>query len=670
MKIIHKSGQAYDLPSNFQLEMTRTNPFFHKKGEQSLPCSLPPTGNNMALLGQPTNIGNKKKIEGRIDVSIESGSFFMRARQAVLSAKRKRPIEASFYLNEGAFYERMENLTLKDVFKDKSVEFNNVDAAINFVFSLLTQNDDRFSCCMVSTEDTVLNYIDHANPTQFRHAVSRITMIEDKEVQIPKGMFITPFIKVRHVLQEVAEYLGYTLDSSFMDSEPFSKMLFLNNNIDTIILGRIDYVDVIPDLSLHQFFDIFRKFNHEIVTDEINKKLKLVNFDDCLQDSNIDLTKVLNDELSIEYHNNYRQLKLSSKILNAPDAENKFAGYEANAENGFTTINELAQQFPSARIQNSDGSIYRIGYKGEREVIERLGSLHCNYFSGDTLNEEDKSFPDTIVEIIKSVFVTQNGEGGAIISMKDVLFAYVGKARALRTKLIFDDEQEDGNNGTKSAEHQKLEAMLCFYYQDIELGFNTATIHNYNLLGDKLWDYSLAYNGDDGIFEKFWRKYDDLLRNALLEVRGELLLSESQKMMLSSYKSVKLNSQKLIPSEIKYVPGVKVPQECTFLTTNLQEPIDRAKYISEYFQNSIYKWVLKTQRNFSNNPPAGTWEIIKYKSEPTVYFPNNPTQEQFNAGGQYFNMSYDVEYGYATLFSYTRVGDGVITTWLEPALYQ
>lgn len=668
MKIVHSSGQAYDLPANFMVEMTRTNPFFHKMGEQSLPCSLPPTSRNMHLLGQPANIGNKNKIDGRIDVTIESGSFFMKARQAVLTAKRNEPIETSFYLNEGAFYERMENLTLKEIFKSRFVDFNSVDAAITFMYSLFTQNDDRFSCFMVSSNDNILNDIDYTNPTRFRYAIDRTVIIDEKEVLIPKGMYITPFIKVRYLLQEVATYLGYTLDSSFMDIDPFSRMVFLNNNVDTIILGRIDLVDIIPDLTLQQFFDIFRKFNHEIITDEVNKKLRLVHFDEILSEPQVDLSDMLNGDLSIEYHNNYRQLRLKSDILNAPESENKFIGYERNIENGFETLDDLAKQFPSARILNADGSVYRIGFKGENEITERLGSLHCNYFSGDVISEEEKTFPDAISEVIKSAFVVQDGEGGAVISVKDLLLPYVGQARALRTKLVFDDEQENGDDAIKSTDHQKLTAMLSFYYLDSNLGFNTGTIHNYDLSGQKLWDYSLAFNGEDGIFERFWRRYDDLLRNALLEVRGDLLLSEDQKMMLSSYKCIKLNSQKLIPSEIKYMPGEKIVQECSFMTTNLQEPLTRAKYPSEYFTNSIYKWILKKQRNFTNVPPAGTFEIIKFKSEPTAYFPSNPTEEQYNNGGQYFARTYEVEYGYGTLFSYTKRGEGTITTWLEPEL--
>ena len=38
---------------------------------------------------------------------------------------------------------------------------------------------------------------------------------------------------------------------------------------------------------------------------------------------------------------------------------------------------------------------------------------------------------------------------------------------------------------------------------------------------------SLLYPGPDGIFERFYRTLDDLLRNSLMPVKAELLLSDS-----------------------------------------------------------------------------------------------------------------------------------------------
>jgi hypothetical protein len=139
-------------------------------------------------------------------------------------------------------------------------------------------------------------------------------------------------------------------------------------------------------------------------------------------------------------------------------------------------------------------------------------------------------------------------------------------------------------------------------------------------------------------------------------------------MMLSSHKSVITDSQILIPSEIKYIPGENISRECSFFTTKLQHPISKAKNPEEYFRDYAYKWILKTQRNFTNTLPPGTFEVIKYKTAPVAYFPNNPTEAQYNAGGIYYQKQYEVEYGYSTLFSYTKRGDGIITTWLEPAL--
>lgn len=673
MKITHPSGQHYDLPADFRLEMSRTNPFFHKRGEQSLPCSLPPSRKNMELLNQPANIANSKKIESRLDVTIESGSFFLKARQAILNAKRNQPISTSFYLNEGAFYERIKNLTLVDVFNDKHIQFSNVDDAIDFTFSLMSQKDERLSCFEVHSDGRILNQVDWAHASSFRHAINRTETIDEKEVFIPRGMFITPFVKVRHVLSEVASYLGYSLGASFMDNAPFADMVFLNSNTDTILSGSIEYVDIIPDLSVEEFFDVLRKFNCEIVPDDSKKKLRLILFNDLLSYSKEDITNQLTGDLLVTYHNSYKQLRLTSNILNIPESDEYVKegfGFEANHNNEFTTISDIARMYPMARVSETDDSIIRIGYKGERELIERVGSLHCNYFSGDIMDEEEKSFPDTIFEVTKSVHLTQDGEGGPVTGWNYTLIPYVGQNRSLRTKLVFETEDEVTGETTdvKSSNNQKLTAMLCFYYYSPNLGFNVGTVHNYDLDGQKLWDNTLAYNGVDGIYEKFWRAYDDLLRNALLEVRGDFLLTESQKNMLSSHRAIMLDSQVLIPSEIKYIPGENIPRECSFLTTKLQKPISRAKTIDEYFINSAYKWSLKIQRSFTNTLPPGTFEIIIYKSEPVAYFPNNPTPDQYNAGGQYFQMEYEVEYGYSTLFSYTKRGDGIITTWLEAVL--
>jgi hypothetical protein len=608
-----------------------------------------------------------KKPESRIDVSIESGAFFLKARQAILSARKNQPIETSFYLNEGAFYEKIKNITLNDVFKDRSIQFNNIDTAIDFVFSLLSQHDERFACFPVSSSKRLLNEVDNVNMNRFKHSIDRTLKIDDKDVFIPRGMFITPFIKVRHVLEEISSFLGYSLAPSFLDVAPFKDMVFLNNNADTIMLSSIEYVDLVPAATIEAFLNVLRKFNCEFIPNDSTKELKVIIFNDIFSEEKIDLSAQLVGFPAILYHNDYKRVTLTSEIFNAPAPEQETEGFESNANNNFNTLSELAKTYPSGRVDNTDGSIYRIGFRGEKETVQRLGSLHCNYSDDGSLSEYGKSFPDKIVEVFKSMFLRQASEGGQIIGWYYILYPYIGSHRNIRTQLIYDDEESE-NNAVRSDKTEDLPAMLCLYFLDSELGFNTGTINNYNLSGERLWNYSLAYNGDDGIFERFWRKYDDLLRNALLEVRGDFLLMESQKMMIPSYRPVVIDGQVLLPSEIKYIPGRDVTLECVFLSTKLQEPVSIARMPDAFFKNHQYEWKLKSQRNFTNNVPSGYVERIIYKSPPEAYFPDNPTPDQFSAGGKYFERQFNVEYGYQSLFDFTKIGEGIITTWLEPVL--
>ncbi len=666
MKITHPSGQAYDLPPGFTLELNRTNPFFHETGEQSMPCSLPASARNVDLLGHPSNIANSKKVNTRLDVTIEAGPFFINARQAILSARRNQPIETSFYLNEGAFYEKVENLTLHDVFREKSVDFGNVTAAINFMQQLLTQHDERFTCFSVITTERELNALLYGDSPAFRNATDRTEEIDGKSIFVPKGMFITPFVKVRHVLNEVVTYLGYTLGESFLDDEPFRDMVFLNNNADTIMNGRIDYVDVVPGLTVSDFFNVIRKFNCEIIPDELNKVLKVVSFNDVLDSTpKSDLSRKLAGDLLVSYPESFKQLKLTSNTLNIPEGAKTFGDYQlaVNAKMGVNDLNDLLVRFPTAQLSSKHGYIYRMGYRGEFGFYEKLGSLHCNYRSMDPLPEEEKSFPDHLVE----VWV---GTG----QYSNFPYPYVGNTRYLRTALMIDGSEE-----AKTAEasgNESLPAMLCFYFHDVQRKYNVGTIHNKNLSGTKLWDFTLAYNGEDGIYEKFWRQYDDLLRNALLEIRGEVILDETDKMTMSSYQPITIDAQKLLPSELKYVPGEKMPMECAFLTTKLQSPISSAENQHNMIAHP-FKWERKSQRNFTitNPAPGARYPYVKYKTAPETCYPPVPTQAQYDAGGRYNETQYEVEYG--TIAhpdsenveeTFEKQGDGVITAWLEVVL--
>ena len=61
------------------------------------------------------------------------------------------------------------------------------------------------------------------------------------------------------------------------------------------------------------------------------------------------------------------------------------------------------------------------------------------------------------------------------------------------------------------------------------------------------------------MYETFWRKYDDMLHNSMLEVSAELLLFRTPiKFLFRNIKKVIANGEELLPNVIKYSPNAMV----------------------------------------------------------------------------------------------------------------
>lgn len=669
MKIIHPSGESFDLFPDTEIELTRYNPFFNDLGEQSIPVSIPATQKNLQLLGHPDRVDNINKPDSRLNTQIQSGAFAVVGRQAILSAQAKGNIETSFYLHEGAFYEKIEDITLFEIFENKKISFPDITAAINFMYSLVPGNDPRFAVHEVMTDQYTLNEITSATTAQgyykFKHEVDVTETIDSKTVSIPKGFYITPFIKVKYVLQEVLSHLGYTLATSFLDQVPFSNLLFLNNNLDTIVNNSINYVDLVPDISVKTLFDVIRKFGVELRPDEINKIIYLTQFDETLTTAPlVDLSQYSVSKPVVNYHNQYKQLKLTSEQISLPAqistidwlGRRRYLATGSASDQGIDFIS-IFTKYPSAYLRNNDGYIVRDGVKGERTFVEKIAHLGINYYAGGILPVEEHSFPDVVPAMFTGRSMKPTGDYAY------TAIPYVGPGRALQSRVVFQDEL----NNDEVVDTSQLKPILCLFYNVAT--HCKGTIHNYSDSGQKLWDNSIAWNGPDGLYEKFWRKRDTLMRNALLEIQVDTILPEEVKLTLSPVKQVLLNSQKYLLSELNYSTKHKSVGSCTLLSTKLQQPVSESKPAADYFRNKKYSWISKYTRSWT--APIGQGTVYKYLIEPNAFYPEDPTEAQYNAGGKYYQRTYNVEYGVVGKRdgSYSKLGEGTITTWLEAVLY-
>lgn len=665
MKITHPSGQDYDLHPGTELEITRYNPFFHELGEQSIPVTIPASPRNLHILGYPDRPDNTKKITTRLDSSIQSGAFSVTGRQAILSAQRKGNIETSFYLHEGAFYEKISDLTLSEIFEDKKIEFPNIDAAISFMYSLVANIDHRFAVFEVMTDNYTLN--ESSLPLRpdglrrFRTEVPTEEVIDEKTVTIPKGFYLTPFVKVKHVLQEVLQHLGYFLAPSFLDEAPFSEMVFLNDNLDTIVGNSVNYVDIVPNITVKTFFDVLRKFNVELIPDETRRIVSLVPFSQALADPvAADLTNHAVSIPVINYHGEYKQLKLSSESLPLPPVISRistfsiFRRFEVNTGAGDQPLQmiEILSQFPTVYLRKVDGAIVRDGFRGDRSFQEKLAALSLPYYAGGTLPAEEHSFPDVIPDIFTEASLQPTG------TTLYNTYPYAGQGRALQSKIAFTDESE------QSGSANELKPMLCLLYR--ESSHCVGTLYSHDRVGNRLWNYSLMWWGEDGIFEKFWRDRDILLRNALLDVQVDLILPEDMKLSIPSARRLSLHGQNYLISELQYSTRANSVGSVLLKSIKLQEPISSPKQQSEYFREKTHKWKIRKQYSYT-----GSGLSYRYIHEPVAFFPEDPTPHQYAAGGQYHTRTYEMEYGRidSRTGEFDVMGECTLTVWLEPDLY-
>lgn len=670
MKIIHSSGKELKLNPGTVLEMERTNPFFNEYGEQSLPVKLPPDAHNFQVLGLPNEMAGTKKIVQKSDAVIQEGVFSIRCRQAILSASTKEGIDTSFYLNTGSFYEKMKDVPLSTVFKNKTVKFSSVDGAIRFVRGLMVTPDPRFSCFPVLIEhpDTgeiiCLNRVTAPRKEDgylsLYNEVERTETVEDKAVSVPAGYYITPLVKAMHVLEEIFKYFGYALNDSFFSrTEPFRSMVWVNNNIDTIVNSEIKYEQLLPDCMVSTILDVFRyKFCCEFIPDETRKTVSIETFNEVMAGSPVrDLTGLLLSSPDINHGKAFKQVKLSCEKTPVLDYDSEGKLVASTPDYQSKSLQEIAAKYPDAIIDKSRGWIYREGFAADRVTRETVGTINGDCFAGGTLEAEKKESPDVLVYITS-------------LTLSNGIAPFIGSGRSLNSSIVWDaDPQTNGTSKDTTQKKSELSPMLCFTAHIPAKMMDFGTIYAHAEGNDRLWDYALCYNGPDGLFEKFWRKYDNLLRNSMRDVTCQMLLSETDKLDLSAYRKVVVSNQELLPNVTKYAVGKKTETKCTFLTTKLYQPVSTAKPEAEHLPDGKYRWATRWRSSVGTN-----YIYTKLNKTPDVFFLPPPTEAQYRAGGKYHEQVHAAIFGIVLIASPSGRPiielpvAGTLTTWLEPVV--
>lgn len=716
MKITNlDKGMAYQLAEGAKLEVERTNPFFNDYGESTTPLDIPASDHNRMILGYPDTFGRREKMTAN-NVSIEDGEYFAQCRQIVLSAQRKGNISSSFYINDGSFYSKIQDVKLKDLFKDEMVPgCNTVDECIAFCRSLIDGNNENYGIFPVlltddSGLDTGYNYkmlngygcVASLPPTEmwqqnsdgtydrvfapdvktftlrtfnlmglepeslyFEGEKERTEYVNEVPISLDKGYYISPFIRANYVLKRVFKHFGYDLrENFFTKTSPFDKMVLVNNVIDVMVNGHIRVEDLLPDVSVSDFLGVFRKkFLCEFVSDEGTHTADIIFFKDMINASPVaDLTRCVTGEPTLSYKTakDFKRVVLRSK-----------SQVDTDASDSYDDIKDMMSKNTGAYLDPSDGCFYKDGYSGNYYVRTKIGECSQPYDIGDKdFETQDVTIPETMPEFRMLQYRQSDGHGG-IVNRDTERLLFIGEGVTLNSSLKVTEEDDTEDEDEDS---QTTPIMLAFTLSPYSmlLGgyYPVGTVTAYNVFegsGIKVFDYSLCYNGEDGIFEKFYKDYDLMLRNSLQDMKVKLLLSQSLKQNLASHAKVVLRGVAFLFNKLKFTLGGKnEPTESEMLTIDLTTPVSEAKSLGDLMpaMSCEYKWVgheTTVQVSKSDYENAGVDKDRTFK----VLYPPLPSAEYVGKkyGEQKSYVSQKVRH--ASFWRHSKWEYHCTTVWLE-----
>ena len=629
MRIITERGQ-YDLPANFVLELERKNPFFSKIGEKSIPVTLPLTPNNIRIIGY-NKVDARNKPVTSLDVLIEDGVTRLVAKQ-IIHKTSKEGISTTFYPNIGAFWTTIKDKKLKDVMANYSytsqtfmADFqNSMKVTSNFDFIVFP-----VACNNGSDNFFILNQTENVDSEGTPYLIgrrSRTIQEGDKSTIVPIGYGITPFLRLHSVLTKAIAHFGYTLENNFLANEQFKNLCLLNNCADTVVINRVEYSQIVPNITIQDLLDVVRlKFCCEFIPNETTKTVRISFFKDQLSFiPNIDLSQVKVGDFEYDLPS-FAQVVLGqdTSIENAaPETETlekfiekyKFVGAVNEAE----FANPAVVSRYNAVLRLAEGRFYSVEFDGINTRKEPVGSAFFGYNKGGDFIPQEIQLKDTAVPIVQ-------------VGDLALLMPFVGNILHQNTAI----KEKSGETKEEKKDSSKY-AMLCFAKYDSSGFLQTCygSPFNYDNLGLKDGGFSLQTWGPDGIFNKFYKEMDSFYRHSNMVLHSDMLLTESQKNGVSEIEPVIINNQVLLPDTISYTVGRRIQKKCIFRTIKLYEPynIEEEQSIPEIsvdHTSALYFWDYK-DNSATIIPPSEGLDDYNFRLDGEILQPSiAPSEQQY-----------------------------------------
>lgn len=607
---IEINGGILDMPNDFRLELELTSPIFNTRGSQSPTFTLPGTPGNLRLLGYPNRIDRNVELRP-IDGVISDGPFRRQCKLNILTAGPDG-IEMSIGTDESLIYAAWSDVKLRDIegwpvyTPEAATEAERVDVLIGMLDMVYRrQLDTDYHVFPVAVEKhesdgeityTVANEIKvssirpESSLIYEQRQITATSGTDTAKVTVPRGYGLVPFLRVGRLLSLLFDLYGLTLEENPFESDPqLSRLVVLNNTLDTICAGFLDYKDMLPDCTVNDLLDsLLARFGAVVYVHGATMTARIVLLRDSFSASpsmDWDSIKACRPKITMAAPQSLKLSSLTSYEGAAP-AEDNYDVFMDKYERVIDTTTDSPGVWtrPLLVLDQFSGNIYKNIRKYEGDTETRETSLFSSMFfpwyreyegmDAYELSGKDECLPMAEVSFKDMTYPT--------IQMKifcPMFLCGVRNAHTVVKGMLSIDSDDTLSAGTDLA--------FCFAHGEevTEPGRYYGSPLCRRLDGHRFVDangneytYSLIFVGEDGAYNRFFREFDAFLRHANHSVELELNFSRSLVNGLDFSKPVMLMGQPLMPdktSQILPMQGVSTALT-TLRSVKLLEPYDLA----------------------------------------------------------------------------------------------
>lgn len=604
LKISTESG-TFDLPQDFSIEVEDTSPIFNERGSQTVAATIPTTKNNQRLKGYLHRADNDRSPNENSRVVISDGVYRRVGKMNVTKASRSGGIVSNIGFDESELYSSFNAVQLKSLNNLPVFRPTNLDELISHLNNVMTETATGepyhvFQVCVSlpsKTENEVESfYPEYLNKMKVLEsggyaldsAARTETYLLDNDAvvtSLPKGYGITAFLKVSWILEKIFSNYGYTVvENPFLNHPQLSRLVVLNNMADSIVKGSLSYADLLPTCTINEFLQaLYCRFGMMYFVDSKFKKVR------C---------RLIKDILSSPASEDYSLLKASDPIMNFSEAKQLklMAGTSIVGAASVTTTAPTADSLDKLldkydHIVSSSTSGYITYYPPSGTYWKRgiatgtnrvLSSDFFPWDKGGSLSYEEISSIDECLPM-----KAQGPDDG--LHCPGYL---VGKQHRYTHVLSADVklDSKDQNNSTP----------LCFCFKmpvdAYTYPFGSPRCYTPSsqpiVESGHTFDISLTFVGDNGLFNRFWKEYDAILRYANHTFETELHLDHNQLLNVDISNPISIDGQRLLIDTCRYLlPLVNSkPATVNFRTLRLLHPYDLKEQQVIISDQQLYKW--------------------------------------------------------------------------------